>query len=316
MYLRIQGGGRADTHWHFGDELLIVTSGEIDFSLPKYGMRSTLRQGDMVHFHAEQIHTAYSTNQSGAEVLAFRMFSTRRLDRERVLKSIGHQYANLVLSESELHVSDNIMRYDPIAFAHLLRTYKGGKTLSEIAEAFRQLNVDRSRQDVWKLLNGRPIRGFSEPDVICLQKILNIPEIVALGYLVEAAPSFIIVDHNRDYSDKFNNTLGGRDLGSEYRLPSRRLLGASVQIMQLALPPDARVPKAPHSHPGFEFIWPLRGAAKVQIGPNTPKIVKADDKSFVIFDSTQPHFVESVSCSEGADLLVVRFLQGPPGRGE
>jgi quercetin dioxygenase-like cupin family protein len=58
VFLKLAPGGSSDVHSHSGDELMMAIEGGLEVRFHESGVRILLKPGEMVHFHAEQTHSA------------------------------------------------------------------------------------------------------------------------------------------------------------------------------------------------------------------------------------------------------------------
>ena len=81
--------GESAVHEHPGDELILVLQGEVEIRFHHNGVRTRLTKGEIIHFYAEQIHSAVNVSASVAQLFIIRFYEIQSSDtRERVRQDL------------------------------------------------------------------------------------------------------------------------------------------------------------------------------------------------------------------------------------
>jgi quercetin dioxygenase-like cupin family protein len=340
--LRIEPGGRSDSHWHAGDELMFVRSGSVDVLLRSSGLRARLHEWDYVHFYAEQEHCAYNATDLPADlfILRFRPVGRRfELLRELHARRPKPPYVSRAVREllatvapypdrERLSVSDDsregdglvVDRYGLGRLLQLVCTEgycrdENPPTLDELARRAEALGQDKAsrlnRARLHRLHHG--LSPVSEAELLQLAAIYDIKPMLLYDYLSPVVRNAIAVRHRgeRQLSPDDAGDMCPvpapyvRDSQAVYRVPCRRLADSDLAIAATELPKGASTPE--NRHPGHEILLPLVGIVELRFGTTLTRINAARGE-FAHFHSHRRHWLLNVGDGP-AHVLVIRIYE-------
>lgn len=332
--LRLDPGGRSDTHDHPGDELLFVLDGTLEVRADNYGLRTPLGAGDYIHFYAEQPHSAWNVSTETAKAIIIRFYQlmhggTRRKilrDLETVRGELRRLEAKLSPSGKRLFLDvvdpwlsettgDPVGKVvtpneilDPVGLSHLIQ-YElhrtPGPALQNFVAMAESSGYSRKRDALWKFLTGKRVRDSGRHDLDQLARVFDLPQILFYGFMFPPVPNFVVVHRNDDLVG-FSGPEAGLLEGATYQLPCRSLAGSDIAMTFVSLRPGGASPE--NRHPGFELVLPLKGTVEVRFKHGTQCTVRSEAQEYAHFRSDIEHTLVNVGPEE-ATLFLVRFQE-------
>ncbi|MHC4742008.1 MAG: cupin domain-containing protein [Planctomycetota bacterium] len=87
--LEIEPAGESKSHFHPGDELLIVEAGPIEVWLEDTGLRVSVKKGEFIHLDAGQLHKVVNPTNEKAKVFLIRFSQFRSGTRAQLFREVG-----------------------------------------------------------------------------------------------------------------------------------------------------------------------------------------------------------------------------------
>lgn len=315
--LTIEAGGKSDSHWHAGEELIFLLHGAVEVLFQDVGLRAKLSTNDYLHFYSEHQHCVLNESRDSAHLFIVRFRpSTNRLEFLRELESPrpSVQLIHRAFQELRKVISPKVEAVNPWSFTisdrvglgqflRLLasegfRGPKGRLTLDSILEKCKGTKYTRSK--IHRIMRGTsPVELH---DLHLLSRIFECEPVLLYDFLIPTHRPAVVVRESTDMlavPPEF-----ARSARSTYKIPRRRLADTDTSIALLELPPFGETPE--NCHPGFEVLLPLRvpGGAAVEFG-DTAAAIPEDFQGYICFRSDHPHKVVNNS-DLTASLLVVR----------
>jgi len=341
VLLELKSGGRSDTHSHPGDEFMYVMDGEIEVQMEETGLSVRVRQGEFIHFYAEQRHAAWNPSNETARVFVIRFYAlvdSEDPEREVYAKTIAQPYkewssgfAHRVSTEmglSLMRYRDKVHSYtgdttdelpseveDRIGLGRLLELSTKGKhnkdginiSLSSLAASSRNRSLNYSRSKFDRIHQGRspvPTNELKE-----LASVYELEPVLLYHYLASSHRSAISVrDHNESEDHRVNDwwevpKSAIHVSGARYWIPKRKLADTSITVARLLLGSGSSSPD--NSHPGNEILLPLSGEFNVCFGDAK---IDLREGQFAHYHSTVSHRVDNVG-KEKSEMLVIRIYE-------
>lgn len=225
---------QSDTHYHDGEEILLVRRGYVLVYLHDSGLPVYLEPGDYLHFYAEQLHSAWNmSNDLEAELFVARFYQNRRGKRAGSLKELGkfiarssrgrlrkpemsllfqshdQDFARVHEDRGE-HAPGDRPVLDPFGLARFLKLVAKcyAMSLEDLATAaLKDLATaageprDRfySRSKIDRIQNG--LSAVDERDFLSLGKIYGCEPLLFYNYIVPPFLYAIAVSHHVDEAD-------------------------------------------------------------------------------------------------------------------
>ena len=328
VHLRLERGGYSDTHWHPGDELLLVLRGSVDVLLLDCGLRARLNVEDYLHFYAEHEHCALNASNEPAEMFIVRFQRSKRraelVDGLRLRKpkpsvaaAARRGFLSVIAPQPPWAPgeppSDRVV--DRAGLGRFLQLVCESRfraearlTLEELAARGAPFGISRARFD--RIHHG--LSPVSQDDLLILAEIYELEPMLLYDFLCPALRTAIAV---RSRPDPHVEALARSDMrrlperflrtsDPVYRIPCRRLADTDVAIASLFLPPGTQSPV--NRHPGHELILPLKGEVRLRFGGGgVDAAVAANRGEFAHFSSFRNHWVEN-PFTEDAEVFVLR----------
>jgi mannose-6-phosphate isomerase-like protein (cupin superfamily) len=337
--------GHSDSHSHPGEELMMPLEGSVEVRLDESGMRVLLEPGQVIHFYAEQKHSAWNVQpDTRALVLVVRSYPTNDSasgvppSRPRMRKEVHRALIDgTTLSSSakawvlqtmtdrasrDVHgdVPDEIR--DQPGLARLLRrlglptgmderTFLGKVwPLAEPAERSALTPPETMEEFLWNL-ESRSVK-FSRPAIEKLAELYKnrLYKSILLRYMFPAAAGAIVFRPHDDADSAGSQNIPRSlpALPQGYSIPTRNLAVSDIDIVNITLRPATGT--LINFHLGWEVIVPLDGSATIEMDPEgSAKSYEVSIKNDTIayFRSDVPHRVSN-SSDVDCRLLALRFL--------
>lgn len=323
--VQLEAGEVSEEHWHIGDELVVVLSGEAEILFPETGSRYTgMTRGDCVHFNAESLHRISNCSPNGEQLLLIVIRvnqlhgGLRRRARADLmsggsgeflelwakgeLMEVGVEHGNLV--QNDLFPDSGAVG-DPIGLIEMLRFFRdqdgyGSKQLWERRNIKGALRGDISAA-----------KAISLDEVASLMALPSgkaLPDVFTRIYESRAKSGCVLVSEKQDDMIKIVKSDGSHT--SDYRVPKQHLFGSDISLSYLSFSGDIKTsPLCPH--PGIEIVFALSGKSEVHIETvkgATPEISKLNGKNndLMIFNSSRDHRVVGVG-EKKSKVLIIRM---------
>lgn len=222
--------GESDDHCHPGDELAFVRLGDVEVRFGQSGIRTTLSEGEIIHFHAEARHQIVNLNPSKpAEVLIVRFYQidartrldlwtelqSSLLDRSKTLDPHAVGWLRQVLPNYESSPSGNPI-VDSLGFARFLQE------CGKLQDAFGQPVGSLQTLERERLENSDPntIRQLTESDLAMIASAYGVKEFLLRAFRSPGVPGAVILRPS-DF-ETVDGVIEGEQ-GVEYMLPCRNL---------------------------------------------------------------------------------------------
>jgi quercetin dioxygenase-like cupin family protein len=307
--LKLKPRAQSDLHEHPGDELVLCLSGEIDVVFPDTGFTNRLREGEFMHYYAEQRHGAVAAGKSGAELFIVRVF---HVDGQGTRQAISQQL-RAELTKNDASGPPTFSRHALDWIHQVLPAYRGQpageiKDLLGIRRFLECCGVDLDNSATASLA-GRDatIRDISHR--------FEIPEFLLAGFAHPAASNAVVVR-----KEEFRPTAAPLPSGFEHDVPCRSLSCSDISIARATFTsvgprtdgaPVRPVDRAPNRHPGSEAILLLEGAITLHFdGEEKPACaLSREGPQLVHFDCSRRHWVENSEPDKTARFFVIRFYR-------
>ena len=327
--VEVQSGAYSDTHWHAGDELILVLRGSIDVLLLGSGLRARLNASDYIHFYSEHEHCVMNTASDTAEFLVVRFArSSRRQKLIDHLKLASQELSTTIKRELLANVDPRSEQFIPgnpwpkevadrPALGNLLQLLCTAKfrsdnrrlTLSELAVAGKRQGFSRARLN--RIHHGHsPVQTG---ELVALAELYDVAPMLLFDYCFPAHRHAIAVRCNpgetaipplRDREMLIIPATATEDRQS-YLIPNKRLADSNASIAYLHLDIGAESPK--NRHPGHEILIPIKG--KVSLHFDGPSVnLNSESQQFAHFHSSRCHWVRN-NGESSAELFVIRIYE-------
>jgi quercetin dioxygenase-like cupin family protein len=322
VHLTLLSGQTSESHRHQGDELLIVLRGRIRARFHDSGVETAeLTAGELIHFHAEAVHTVTNTSKSEpAEVFVLRIGQcsggvrrrvyddfedlVRMLEGNVTVQTVRTHWAKTLRLwlEGELQETRSDSRLP--AYSHL-------QNAAGLAAMLRfHPKAERFRKEIGLFETGRfPKTDGSRTKLnplawtLGLAKKTSLPDVVLLGYMFPRVSTCAVISRDNVCEIPPESSFANLE-GVKYWLPMRSLAGTELSICYVDLAKGKKTGGDGHEHPGSEIILALDGRVEVTRKGGQKAVVEAG-KSFVHFDSSSEHTVTNIG-KRSAKILVIR----------
>ena len=342
VYLALEPTGRSDIHHHPGDEFLLVLDGDVEVRLQDSGLRAKLRQGEAIHFHAEQTHSAINLSENNpAHLFIIRFYqmettpNSRRLPTRQQMRRdlrhyFGHNCGQLAapvrawVLQALTHRSgprggqekEPDFIQDRLGLARMVRLLPKPRSGPERTFLNRVGGLVNCEYREWGAFLKDIETGELKFPKVALEYLCDLHErrvydMLFLRFLFPGAPTAMVF-HPAEEEDAVDvKVLANLPPGASYLLPRRNLECSETAIVQLTLQP--RSGSLWNRHPGSELLVPLEGTAQIEFrDPCVSRRVSADQCQLAHYRSDKEHRVWNPGESE-ARLMVLRFYgEGQP----
>lgn len=332
VWVTIQVDGESDLHWHSGDELLVVISGQVDVVFPNSGLDvSALSQGSYLHFNAEMSHVVRNSGAEAAQLFVIR-FNQLSGGFRRQAHSAAEAILNRKAGSPDRGLLDTLKFWVRAELEEVERNPVGqGKTVHNLpdeianptglAQFLRHVGIDYgllksqvgpTSEPLWttpaavqSLLGGKYDPAFGLKDLMALAKCKSglLPELL-FAYAFPRAAKLLAVRYKSDLRKVEGETQHN---GVTYSLPCRMLLGTDTSVAFITLERDATTEI--NQHPGCEVVICFRGSALVSLPeePGEPEVlVGSSPFKYAFFDSSKLHQIKNTA-TDSTELIIIRI---------